>query len=73
MLAVNKTNTRYYPGPNLGQARELLGKLDNAQEAVGYTRFEKSSKNFKPISPATRLTLGLVYGYPEQFTTALMY
>ena len=30
-LAVNKPNTRYYPGPNLGRARELFDKLDKAR------------------------------------------
>ena len=34
-LAVNKPNTRYYPGPNLGQARELFDKRDKARETVG--------------------------------------
>ena len=38
-LAVNKANARYF-----SQARELLGKLDKAQETVGYTRIEKNSK-----------------------------
>ena len=46
-LALNKPNTRHYPGPNLGQACELFDKLDKARETVGYTRLEKSSKNIK--------------------------
>ena len=46
-LAVNKPNTRYYPGPNLGQSLELSGKVDKARETEVYTRLEKSSKNFK--------------------------
>ena len=46
-VAVDKSNTRYYPGPNLGHVRELYTELDKARESVGYTRLEKSSKNFK--------------------------
>ena len=46
-LAVNKTNTWYYLGPNLGQAGELFGKLDRAPETLGRTRLEKSSNSLK--------------------------
>ena len=27
-LVENKPNTRYYPGPNLSQARDLFGRLE---------------------------------------------
>ena len=46
-LAVNKPNTQNYHGPNLGKARELFNKLDMAQKNVGYTRLQKSFKNFE--------------------------
>ena len=39
-LAVNKLNTRYYPGPNLIQAHELLSRLDRARDRVVNTRLE---------------------------------
>ena len=46
-LRVNKPNTWNNVGLNFSQARELFGKLNKARETVGYTRLEKSSKNFK--------------------------
>ena len=63
-LTVNKPNTQYYPGPILGQARELFDKLDKSKEIAGYTRLEKSSKNFKgmrgssPLSQLPKLSSG---------------
>ena len=35
-VSVNKPNTRYHPGSNLGKARELFDRLDRAQKNVGY-------------------------------------
>ena len=48
-LAVNKSNTRYYPGPNLWQARELFDRLNKARRTVVYTRLGKCSKNIKGL------------------------
>ena len=39
-LTVNKPNTRYYLGSNLGKTRELFVRLDRARKKVGYTRLE---------------------------------
>ena len=37
-LIVNEHNTPYYPDPNLGQAREIYGRLDKAQKDERFTR-----------------------------------
>ena len=37
-LIVNEHNTQYYPDPNLGQAREIYGRLDKAQKDERFTR-----------------------------------
>ena len=39
-LAVNKSNTRYNPDPNLGHARELYIKMNRAQKIVEFTGLE---------------------------------
>ena len=39
-LAENEPKFLYYPGPNLGQARKIYGRLDRTRKNARYTRIE---------------------------------
>ena len=54
-FTVKKPKNQNYLGPNLGQALELFEKLERTPRYVGYTRVEKSSKNFKGSSQFSKL------------------
>ena len=74
-LVVNKPNTRYCPGPNLGQARELFSWLHWSRDTVVYAGLEKSSKIFwelvklEPTYITTRRELELNVSFPERLVT----
>ena len=45
-LAINKPNTQYHPGSNLGKTRELFVRLDRARKTDGYTEAQVKLEDF---------------------------
>ena len=74
-LTVNKPNTLYYPGPNLGRARELFWQAAQGSiERRVYWASEKLEEfqglvKLEPNFPTTRPKLGLKDRYTEELAT----
>ena len=67
-VTLNKLETRYYPGSNLGKASKLSGRLDGAHKNVGFPWLEDFLKSDKlePSIIATLLKPNIDAKYPKQ-------